>query len=1000
MAERRVKLGRVLETAGGRGRGRRALIVVGLLLTLAGSCALALRAGVSTLSRLAEAVAPAALAQSVAPPSSPSKEYVYAGDRLVATEDPALGPSNLRYIHMSQSGSTVYGYLQWNDNTSDETGFIVESRTAITGGWSAWSQLAQVGADVYRFDLSISGGAINEYRVKAVTNSNSGYSNTVRAIGPHCRWEPENDLIYCWSYSGCDALPSTLIISKFRLRGPAGARDEFVELYNNTDSAINVCTSDGSGGWTVAARNASGTSTSPVFTIPDGTVIPARGRYLAVNVSPGGYRPSGDITYTADIEDDSGIALFDTANTAAFTADNRVDAVGFRPATGAIADFYREGTGLVPAGPQNIDLTFVRKQGASAAALQDTDNNWSDFIPPVTGSLSGGFTAQTAPVNLTSQGTLDWAHWGRGGVPGFDHKAGVAQQIGNYSVLGSAAPSSYGDLAYSHTWTDGTPSAGATATTGVFVNGAVGNGFRITVAADTNVRTLRLYVGAWCAQGQLRAQLSDGSAPDYTGASFSSSSGTKNFVYTISYKAASAGQTLTVSYTMLNEYNDGLGNVTLQAATLMAGTPPPPPANAADFVSQSAPTIMTSGLTYNVSVKVRNTGANTWAAASSYKLGAQNPQDNSTWGLARVALAAAVRTGEEITFNFAVTAPQVTSATTYNFQWRMVQDGVEWFGAYTANVTVTVSPPANTGSLSGTIAAQTANVNLTSEGASDWAHWGRGGTSGFNHKAGVTQQISNFTLLGSTAPMSLGGLAYSLSWTDGTPTASASSAQYVSVSSFVGNGFRITVPADTNVRTLRLYVGASYSQGKLQAQLSDSSAPTYTDTSVSAPSGMKNFVYTISYKASSANQWLTVSYTMASGYNGSSSTVNLQAATLKLGTQQASLSGTSEGTLEWAHMGRGTDAAFDCGAGVARQSGEYSVLNSATPASYGELANTISSLTYGYGGLSPAATVRAARLNEPRQGVSALAWLKRPPRERDPYPLACTPLLAASRPLG
>lgn len=40
-----------------------------------------------------------------------------------------------------------------------------------------------------------------------------------------------------------------------------------------------------------------------------------------------------------------------------------------------------------------------------------------------------------------------------------------------------------------------------------------------------------------------------------------------------------------------------------------------------------------------------------------------------------------VAPGAEVSFNFDVTAPSVPGF--YNFQWRMVQDGVEWFGEYT-----------------------------------------------------------------------------------------------------------------------------------------------------------------------------------------------------------------------------------------------------------------------------------------------------------------------------
>jgi len=45
--------------------------------------------------------------------------------------------------------------------------------------------------------------------------------------------------------------------------------------------------------------------------------------------------------------------------------------------------------------------------------------------------------------------------------------------------------------------------------------------------------------------------------------------------------------------------------------------------------------------------------------------------------------------GQSKTFTWTVTAP--SSPGTYNFQWRMVQEFVQWFGATTPNVAVTVT---------------------------------------------------------------------------------------------------------------------------------------------------------------------------------------------------------------------------------------------------------------------------------------------------------------------
>lgn len=117
--------------------------------------------------------------------------------------------------------------------------------------------------------------------------------------------------------------------------------------------------------------------------------------------------------------------------------------------------------------------------------------------------------------------------------------------------------------------------------------------------------------------------------------------------------------------------------------------PGPVGTNDAAFVSQSVPSTMTAGQSYNVSVTMRNSGTTTWTS-DTYKLGSQNPTNNSTWG-GRIYLPAGVTVapGSNHTFNFTVTAPTTPGA--YNFQWRMVQEWIEWFGAPTPNLVINVT---------------------------------------------------------------------------------------------------------------------------------------------------------------------------------------------------------------------------------------------------------------------------------------------------------------------
>src|SRR5689334_12304429 len=109
--------------------------------------------------------------------------------------------------------------------------------------------------------------------------------------------------------SSVNATSSTILISEFRTRGPAGGNDEFVELYNATNAPVDI------GGWKINGSNSSATTGTRV-TITAGTSIPAHGHFLATNNAAGGYSGSvaGNQTYATGITDDGGIAILNTAN--------------------------------------------------------------------------------------------------------------------------------------------------------------------------------------------------------------------------------------------------------------------------------------------------------------------------------------------------------------------------------------------------------------------------------------------------------------------------------------------------------------------------------------------------------------------------------------------------------------------------------------------------------------------------------------------------------------
>lgn len=207
-----------------------------------------------------------------------------------------------------------------------------------------------------------------------------------------------------------------LIISEFRNRGPNGVADEYVEIYNNSGSALTVQTVDGSGGYSIVAQD-----NIARCTIPNGTVIPARGYYLCVNsqgYSLGNYpagngtTATGDATFTTDIPDNNGVALFRSSST--FDATTLLDSVGF---TSTPAGLFKEGTGLPVLAPAALNYAFYRDtcgKGASPTTSgpcptggfpADTNNNAADFIfvdTQGTSTAAGQRIGAPGPQNLSS----------------------------------------------------------------------------------------------------------------------------------------------------------------------------------------------------------------------------------------------------------------------------------------------------------------------------------------------------------------------------------------------------------------------------------------------------------------------------------------------------------------------------------------------------------------------------------------------------------------------
>jgi lamin tail-like protein len=149
-----------------------------------------------------------------------------------------------------------------------------------------------------------------------------------------------------------------VVISEFRTRGPNGASDEFIEIYNPTSTAVDIS------GWKINASNNAGAADTRAI-IPASTLLRSGQYYLVAN---NGYTGSvtANLKYGTAITNDGGIALLRSNNTI-------VDEVGMD-----VGSAYQEGTTLPPFSGTS-DQSYERKLGGTSDSCIDTNDNASDF---------------------------------------------------------------------------------------------------------------------------------------------------------------------------------------------------------------------------------------------------------------------------------------------------------------------------------------------------------------------------------------------------------------------------------------------------------------------------------------------------------------------------------------------------------------------------------------------------------------------------------------------
>jgi uncharacterized protein (TIGR03437 family) len=186
-----------------------------------------------------------------------------------------------------------------------------------------------------------------------------------------------------------------LLISEFRTRGPSGASDEFVEIYNPTTATVTI------GGLKIRASNNAGTISDRV-SITAGITLSSGCRYLIANSSSGGYTGSvpANQTYGTGIADDGGIAITRSNGTTI------IDAVGMSNGSA-----FKEGAALAPLSA-NVNQSYERKPGGMFGNGTDTNNNAADFIlnsasSNPQNSSSGCLDLTSADIGITKSDSPD-----------------------------------------------------------------------------------------------------------------------------------------------------------------------------------------------------------------------------------------------------------------------------------------------------------------------------------------------------------------------------------------------------------------------------------------------------------------------------------------------------------------------------------------------------------------------------------------------------------------
>jgi hypothetical protein len=174
-------------------------------------------------------------------------------------------------------------------------------------------------------------------------------------------------------------------------------------------------------------------------------------------------------------------------------------------------------------------------------------------------------------------------------------------------------------------------------------------------------------------------------------------------------------------------------------------------------------------------------------------------------------------------------------------------------------------------------------LDLDTEGALGWIHWGITDQNSIDEKANAKGVIPTFQITGSTELRNYGDNRTSFQWSNGTPTAATTGTPTGVYSRNRGGNPIFTISRKAGVTTalrLVIYAGVSHAKGTMTAKLGDGTAVGSVSADLDNASDNDYGRWVIDFRATDPETMLVVTYVLTGDYDPNNSNITLAAATL------------------------------------------------------------------------------------------------------------------------